>query len=304
MPSDAKTLTSLSALERGQRRTWLCLLAPCLIILALLAILPILYSIGFSLYQKFGFSGTHAFVWFQNYSSILGDSEFWKSIRTGAVYAISTTFLQLALGTGAAFLFNRRVWGRGLLRGMIFIPYLVPSVVAVLIWTFLLNGSLGYVNFLLTELGIQPPNWFGEEAIMWTLVLISTWQFFPFVFLSVLARLQSIPHSLSETAELDGASAVRRFLHVYLPQLRTVIVALGALRFVIMFMKFDIPWMLASSQGAGRHIQTPAVYAYRQVFEQLSLGKGFAVTVVYLCFLIVILGVIIKGSRERYEITR
>ena len=109
---------------------------------------------------------------------------------------------------------------------------MVPTVLAVILWKWLLNSQFGLVNYLLEDAGLigQPISWMGKDWIMVSLILVSVWQFFPFVMLAVLARLQSIPHELHEAAAIDGANAVQRFVHVTLPQLKAVLFVVILLR--------------------------------------------------------------------------
>ena len=101
----------------------------------------------------------------------------------------------------------------------------------------------------------MPEAWLAHGTIMWVLIILSVWTFFPFVLVNVLARLQTIPPELYDAARVDGASAVRQFLHVTLPQLRNVLLIVLLLRGIWMFTKFDVPWLLGFG-GGGRAIRT------------------------------------------------
>ena len=107
------------------------------------------------------------------------------------------------------------------MRAIVIFPYVIPTVVAVILWKWLLNSQFGLVNYAARGAGLidQPISWMGRDWIMVSLILVSVWQFFPFVVLAVLARLQTIPPELYEAAKVDGANALQRFLHVTLPQL-------------------------------------------------------------------------------------
>ena len=115
---------------------------------------------------------------------------------------------------------------------------------------------------------------------MTSLVLTSVWQFFPFVVVTYLARLQTIPPELYEAARVDGASAWRRFLHVTLPQTAAVLFVIVLLRSIWMFTKFDTVWLLAGESGVGRYIRTLPVYAYARSFTYLQAGMGAALAVI------------------------
>ena len=127
----------------------------------------------------------------------------------------------------------------------------------------------------------------GHEWIMVSLILVSVWQFFPFVVLAVLARLQTIPPELYEAAKVDGASALSRFIHVTLPQLASVLFVVVLLRSIWMFTKFDTPWLMIQGGGAETYIRTLPVYAYSRSFTYLQAGMGAALAVIMFAMLLV-----------------
>src|SRR5712691_8439562 len=190
---------------RPARTGWLLVL-PALALLAALTLYPVAYGIWISFFSKHAFFPEQSFVGLGNYAAVFADEEFWRSVK-------------LALGLGAALLLNETFPARGLVRAVAIFPYVIPTVVAVIIWKWLLNSQFGLVNYLL---GV-PISWMGRDWIMLSLIIVSVWQFFPFVLLAVLARLQTIPLELYEAATVDGAGAWRRFVHVTLPQLQSVL---------------------------------------------------------------------------------
>src|SRR5206468_7814837 len=164
--------------------------------------------------------------------------------------------------------------GRNLLRGVVLFPYLIPTIVAVILWKWLLNDSYGLVNHLLLVAGVvhAPVAWLGKDYIMSSLIIISVWQFFPFVVVTYLARLQTIPPELYEAARVDGATAWRRFLHITLPATRTVLFVIILLRSIWMFTKFDTVWLMAGDGAVSRYIRTWPVYACARRFRYLQPG--------------------------------
>jgi multiple sugar transport system permease protein len=260
---------------------WL-LLAPSIVLLAGLVLYPILYNIWLSLFDKHAFLATQTFVGLGNYRYFAADEEFWSSVRYGTIYAGTTMVLQLGLGVITALLLNETFHGRGLLRGVVLFPYMIPTIVAVILWKWLLNDSYGLVNYLLTATGLTraPVPWLGRDYIMWSLVLTSVWQFFPFVVVTYLARLQTIPPELYEAAKVDGAGAWRRFVHVTLPQTATVLFVIVLLRSIWMFTKFDTVWLMAGEGGVSRYVRTLPVYAYARTFTYLQAGMGAALAVI------------------------
>jgi multiple sugar transport system permease protein len=277
---------------------WL-LLAPSLLLLGGLVVFPILYNLWLSLFDKHAFLPVQAFVGFKNYAYFASDAEFWASFRHGVVYAGATMALQLGVGVPAALLLNEAFRGRTLLRGVVLFPYMIPTIVAVMLWKWLLNDSYGLVNHLLVTTGLTttPVAWLGPDWIMTSLVLTSVWQFFPFVVVTYLARLQTIPPELYEAARVDGASAWRRFLHVTLPQTAAVLFVIVLLRSIWMFTKFDTVWLMAGEGGVSRYIRTLPVYAYARSFTYLQAGMGAALAVIMFVMLLAATAVYFRAFR-------
>jgi multiple sugar transport system permease protein len=267
---------------------WL-LLAPSLALLGGLVLFPIVYNAWLSLFDKHAFLPVQSFVGLKHYVYFAHDEEFWNSFRHGLVYAGATLVLQLAVGIPAALLLNEGFRGRNLLRGVVLFPYVIPTIVAVILWKWLLNDSYGVVNHWLMAGGLTetPVAWLGKDYIMTSLVITSVWQFFPFVVVTYLARLQTIPPELYEAATVDGAGAWRRFVHVTLPQTASVLFVIVLLRSIWMFTKFDTVWLMAGDGGVSRYVRTLPVYAYARSFTYLQAGMGAALAVIMFVMLIV-----------------
>ena len=274
--------------RRASGGTGAALVLPALLLLATLTLYPVAYGIWISLFSKHSFFPEQSFVGLGNYLAIALDEEFWRSLRLGLVYSLSTIALQLVLGVGTALLLHQSFPGRGLVRALTIFPYVVPTVIAVVIWKWLLNAQFGLVNHALEAAGVvgEPVSWMGREWIMVSLILVSVWQFFPFVVLAVLARLQTIPPELYEAAKVDGANALRRFIHVTLPQLASVLFVVVLLRSIWMFTKFDTPWLMIQGGGAESYIRTLPVYTYQRTFAWYEAGRGSAMAVVMFLLLV------------------
>jgi multiple sugar transport system permease protein len=278
---------------------WL-LLAPSLLLLGGLVVFPIVYNLWLSLFDKHAFMPVQRFVGLQHYVYFAHDAEFWASVQYGVIYAGSTLVLQLLLGVGAALLLNEAFRGRNLLRGIVLFPYMIPTIVAVILWKWLLNDSYGLVNHWLVAAGVvtAPVAWLGKDHIMTSLVITSVWQFFPFVVVTYLARLQTIAPELYEAAKVDGAGAWRRFRHVTLPQTRNVLFVIVLLRSIFMFTKFDTVWLMAGEGGVSRYVRTLPVYAYARSFTYLQAGMGAALAVLMFLMLLVVTAVYFRTLRD------
>lgn len=226
-----------------------------------------------------------------NYSAILTSGEFWQAFGTTLIWTALSVTLQTGLGILFAIMLNEKIPFQSLARGMVIFPYLLSTIVAVLIWQWMLNDLYGVVDQLLMRSGItrMPINWLGQmPTALFTVVIVGTWKLFPFIFLTVLARIQSIPDELYHSAQIDGASSWGRFFDITLPQLRSVLVLVVLLRAIWDFKEFDLIYLLT---GGGPQIgtQTLPLLIYKEAFKLMHLGRAAAIAVVMLLAILVLL---------------
>jgi multiple sugar transport system permease protein len=293
-----------ASVQTSQARLGILLLLPAMLLLAGLTLYPVLYGVWLSLHHKHSFFPQQSWAGLENYWFLITDPEFSESVWRGVVYSVSTIALQIIIGVGAALALNQHFPGRSLVRGIVLFPYVIPTVVAVILWKWLLNNQFGLINYGMVMLGLtdEPINWMGRTYIMTSLILISVWQFFPFVVLAVLARLQTIPTELYEAARVDGAGALSRFFHVTLPQLASVLFIVVLLRTIWMFTKFDTVWLLTQGGGAEKYIRTLPVYAYLRAFHYYEAGTGAAASVVMFLLLVVFAAVYFVMFRREEQL--
>ncbi len=276
------------------------LITPSVFLICALLVYPVLYGVWLSFFKKHSFFPEQKFVGLANYIYLMKDSEFYMSLWYGTFYSVSTIVLQIVIGVIAALILNEAFRGRNFVRGVVLFPYMIPTVVAIMLWKWLLNDQFGLVNYLLLAVGIieDPLSWMGKDHIMTSLIIISVWEFFPFVVLSVLARLQTVPPVLYEAAKVDGAGAWSRFIHVTLPQLRNVLFVVILLRSIWMFTKFDTVWLLTQGGGAEKYIRTLPVFAYMRTFMYYQAGLGSTLAVIMFGILIASTAIYFKMFRR------
>ena len=250
---------------------------------------PALYAVSLSFYDLPSLTSDPVWVGFAKYGELLVSGEFWNALWNGVVYAGLSIILQVVLGIGFALLLNQKFRGRGILRGLAFLPYLLPTVIAVLTFKWMVDGSLGIISILMNELGLPPIYWFETESMaMFSVILISVWLWTPFVTTTFLAGLQTVPMQLYEAARIDGAGPIRQFWHITLPSLRPILIVIILLRGVWMFNKFDVIYLTTGGGPLGATEHLP-VLSYRQAFALYDIGSGAAVAT--LSFLVLMLAV-------------
>jgi multiple sugar transport system permease protein len=266
------------------------LVSPTLLLLVGLISFPVLYNVYLGFFRVNALQpGQLAWRGLLNYELIFEDPQFWASFQLTWIYTISTTLGQLVLGVGAALLLNEGFRGRNLARGIVLFPYMVPTIISVVVWKWIMNDQYGVLNWALIKLGLIAERvvWLAPSTMLLGAILVSIWAFFPFIVLSVLARLQTIPPDLYDAAKVDGANVLARFHHVTLPQISTVLFIAVLLRGIFMFTKFDVVWLWAGDYGGlGEYVRTLPVYAFGQTFNLYQAGLGAAVANIMFVLLI------------------
>lgn len=263
--------------ENSRRLLAIVTFAPLILFFVTIWFLPILYSLGLSFFERSVLSTDMTWIGFGNYASLLADGEFWFALWNGAVYAVSTTSLSILLGLGFALLVNKPFFGQRLTRTMMMLPYMVPSVVTIALWQWILAPS-GIVNHYLQLVGLTETNIEFFSSVTWampSLVIASTWIYTAFAFFTILARLQSIPDSYYERAKVEGATQLQMFRDITLPNLRGVILLVALVRGIFLFNKFDIIFVATKGGPLGATTTLP-IMIYEVVFMNYSLGRGTA----------------------------
>jgi multiple sugar transport system permease protein len=290
---------SLTRARRDQL-TGAALLAPTLLLFAVLILYPMVQSFWLSLHRTSTLTLQSRWSGIDNYVALFTDPAFWTSFLNTLIWTASSVALQVVIGVAVALLMHGTFVGRAFARGLVLFPYLLPTAVAVLVWRWLFNDLYGFLNFLLLRLGLidQPVAWLSHMPdAMISVILVGTWKFFPFVVIAVLARLQSIPLGLYEAARIDGASSWAQFTDITLPQIAGVLAIVGLLRAIWDFKEFDLVYLMTGG-GPGIGTQTLPILVYRQAFQMLNFGRGAAVAVAMCGFMMLFFLIYARASRR------
>ena len=278
------------SLENREKLLGIALVGPSVLFFLVLIAYPLFHTVVLSLSEASTLSlEERRFVGLENFRAVLSEPEFWSSLKTTLIWTVSCVTLQVTLGVSIALLLHGNLFLRSVARGLVLFPYLLPTVVVVLMWQWLFNDLYGFLNYFLVSIGVfdRPIAWLGRMPnAMISLVMVGTWKHFPFVVIAVLARLQTIPEHLYEAAKIDGASAWSRFWDITIPQLRSVLMMVILLRTIWDFKDFDTPYLLT---GGGPQIatQTLPLLVYKEAFPLLNIGKGATVAVLMLLFMLI-----------------
>ncbi len=249
-----------------------------------------LYPLGTSLYYSFcdyDVLNKPVFIGTLNYQDMVVDSVFWKSLYNTFYFAIFSIPLGLILALLIAVMLNQEVKGRSIFRTAYYLPSIVPLVGVSMIWLWLFNGDFGLVNFALSKIGIQGPGWLTDEAwVKPTLVMSGVWQVGGTIVI-FLAALQDVPRALYESAQIDGASAPVRLLHITVPMISPAIYFNLVMGIIGALQEFVRPFVMLGGSGPNRSALFYAINLYQNAFDYLNMG--YACAMAWVLFVIIVL---------------
>ncbi|MCL4561985.1 MAG: sugar ABC transporter permease [Chloroflexi bacterium] len=233
--------------------------------------------------------GEMHFVGLQNYAQMISDPVFHIALRNTAIWTLGVVSLQYLLGLVVALLLNEPIPLRGLFRGLVLVPWVVPSVVAALDWRWIYAPDYGILNYVLSSIGVisDPLQWLSDRHLaMLAVIIVGVWKSTPFMAVVLLAGLQSIPKELYDAAEVDGASMLQRFWYITFPNLRYLSMIVTMLAIIWTFNDFDIAYVMTKG-GPSNATHLLSTYAYLSAFTYSDLGYAAAISVVMLVILLV-----------------
>ncbi len=256
--------------------------APALALIALFVAWPVASAVRFSVYRWKGFGPLEDFVGFDNYVSVLTDDVFQGAVGHNFIIVFGSILLQLPLGLGIALLLNRDMWGRGLLRTIIFVPYVLAEVIAGVVWFQLLQPQYGMVDAIMSGIGLDPPaqGWLGTpDHALWVVLLVLTWKYLGLAVILFLAGLQGVPEELYESAQLDGASWWQVQRSITIPLLGPTIRTWCFLSMIGSLQLFDMVWILTGG-GPANATTTMATFLVNQGTDRQNYGIAGAASVI------------------------
>lgn len=244
-------------------------------------LIPFFTAVSYS-FQRYNlsFPDQRAYVWFDNYISLFTDEAFWNTVRVSLIYTVATVGVQLLLGLGIALLLQKRSRINNAMSVLLILPLMVAPAIASLMWKLMTNPGFGVLNFLLKQVGIEDFGWSSRpESAMFTVVLVDTWVYTPFITVLLLAGLRALPRQPFEAAELDGVPASFVFFRITLPMLLPYILTAGMFRMLDSIQQFDIIYSMTQG-GPGDALTVFQVQAYLEAFSYSNIGKSAALVLV------------------------
>jgi multiple sugar transport system permease protein len=264
-------------LDRESVFSWL-MMAPPLLFLAALVGYPFCYGILLSLQDRpVAHPGT--FVGLKNFTTNFNDPIFWKVTANTFLYTTAATVLKMVGGLALAVAMNQQFPLKNLVRALLLLPFIVPTVLSTVAWMWILDPAFSVLNWFLLALGVPKPgpSWLGNPMLaMASIIVINTWRGLPFYGITLLAGLQTVPPELYEAATIDGASGWQRFRLITLPLLQPIILIVTLFSVIFTFADFQLVYVLTHG-GPQNATQLFATYAFDIAMGAGQLGLGASV---------------------------
>jgi multiple sugar transport system permease protein len=272
-------------------------LAPAAVIYLLMAALPIVNLMVMSVHDVRWQGGVAqwTFVGLGHFRDLPHDLLVRAGLLNTALFALLSVGAEMVVGFFLALFVTRVVAGRVVYRAVFLLPILIPGIVVGAIWKLMYNPDFGVINQTLGALGLAGYDWLGTGPFAFaSIVAVDVWHWTPFVFLLLLAGLESLPQDSHEAARMDGASAWQELRYVTLPMMLPTIVVTLAFRLIVSFKVFDEVYLLTGG-GPGTATEVISFTIYRRFFTEDRMGYGAAISVVTL-FLLTLLIVVASGA--------
>jgi multiple sugar transport system permease protein len=276
---------------------------PSVIVLAITVIGPM----GFLLYASFFDWSLTAivparFAWFYNFGLLLKDARFWNAFKNTLILMIAGISVQSILGLIIAFLLNREFRLKKLAITTIALPIMITPVVLGFNWRLIYHEHYGPLNYIISLFGGTGASWIADPNLaLFSIFLVDTWHWTPFVTLILLAGLQSIPRQVYEATNVDGATGWQTFWRVTLPLLRPMFVLVILFRVIWIFKIFD-PVFILTGGGPGTTSETLSLYTYTSWVKYWKVGYTSALALVQLIFMIIVATIFVRKIMQRRRV--
>lgn len=265
------------------RQVGFLLVVPGLAVFAAIILYPFVDAVLMSFTDRSLLYPDYDWVWLENYVKVFKDPYFLPTLGTTALFVVLATLIPFVLGFIWAILLNQGFKGSELLRGLTLVNWITPGIAIGFLWSWIFNGQYGVLNGLLTNLGIldKGVSWMGQtQTALLCVVIARSWQMLPWYMAFLLGGLQGVSTDQIEAARIDGAGNWQTFLHVVLPQMRSIVTLVLALGTSGNLQHFDLPWTMTEG-GPARATTTLSIEVYTTAFKNWDMGKAATVGTIW-----------------------
>ena len=222
------------------------------------------------------------FIVFENYVRMVQDENVLTSMLVTFKFGIWTITIEMALGIALALLLEKPIRGASIFRTIFIMPLMISPVVVGLVWRYLFDARAGWINFYIKQLGFEPLIWLGDPQLaFFAIVFTDIWQWTPFIFIIVLAGLQSLPSEVIEASKIDGANTLQQIFFVKLPMIKSILVIALLMRLIDIFRGLEV-MLIMTEGGPGLSTELLSLHIYKTAFDSQQLGYAASISVLLL----------------------
>ena len=276
--------------KKQERRLAYWLIAPAVILMLAVTAYPIIYAFWLSLNKSsLSAPGEREFTWFSNYGTVLSSNYWWTAFFVTVGITVVSVVIEFVLGMAVALVMHRTIFGRGVIRTVVLIPYGIVTVAAAFSWYYAWTPGTGYLANLLPDGSAPLTQQWPSLAII---VLAEVWKTTPFMALLLLAGLALVPDELLKAAEVDGAGAWTRLRRIIIPMMKPAILVALLFRTLDAFRIFDNIYVLTAGNN---NTYSVSMLGYDNLFKAFNLGVGSAISILIFVCVAIIAFIFIKG---------
>ncbi|WP_458122222.1 carbohydrate ABC transporter permease [Paenibacillus sp. Z6-24] len=266
-------------------------LAPALLIYGLFVFVPVVWSAYYGFFNWSGF-GDKQYIGLANYTEIIQDSTFWRSLKNNIIFVLAAVFGQVPIALALAVILHKNTWMQRFLRSAIFLPMVMSTVVIGMVWQYIYHPQIGILNFLLDAIGLSgwKLNWLSDAGIaVYSLIPPLIWSFVGLYLIIFSSALQNIPGEIHDAAELDGAIGWRRLVYISLPIIWTTVQVAIILCISGSLKSFDLVYIMTRG-GPAHATELLATYMYNSTFTSYRYGYGSAISTMIVLISLLLIG--------------
>ncbi len=276
------------------------LVAPTIIGLMILNIIPIFQTFYLSFFKSGDFGKGNVFVGLSNYKKMLGDAQVWHAVINTLKYTVIVVPVTVIIAMILAVLLNSKINGKGTYRTIYFIPMVAAPAAITMIWKWLYNNQYGLINYALSKVGINPVNWIDDPNIaLYSIIIIGIWSTIGYSMVLLIAGLQEIPRDYYEASSIDGAKPVRQFFNITLPLVSPTLFFVVVTSIIQGMQVFDVIYMMIDVTSPAYDSTVSLVYLfYNSSFKYADKGYGSAIVMLLLVIIMIITVFQMKAQKK------
>jgi len=276
------------------------LVAPTIIGLIILNIIPIIQTFYMSFFKSGDFGKGNIFVGLDNYKKMFADTQVWSAVANTIKYTLIVVPVTIVLAMLLAVILNNKIKGRGIFRTIYFIPMVAAPAAVTMVWRWLYNSKFGLINYVLNKLGIASVNWTDDPNVaIYAIAIIAIWSTVGYSMVLLLAGLQEIPRDFYEAANIDGASLFKQFRKITLPLVSPTLFFVMVTSIIQAMQVFDVIYMMIDVTSPAYDKTVSLVYLfYNNSFKYSNKGYGSAIVMLLLAIIMVITVIQMKVQKK------